>query len=102
MDLEVKQDTVGRVYHGVPSIKHDPYRHSGAGRRRRHRRARAASFKRISCKPFARTPLLGNLPVIGRAFRRTEERDDKQELFIFITPQIVPEVAAASAASQGA
>ena len=101
MDLEVKQDTVGRVYHGVPSINTtrivtqvlvddgDTVVLGGI-------------FQTDKLQTVARTPLLGNLPVIGRAFRRTEERDDKQELFIFITPQVVPEVAAASAASKGA
>ena len=40
---------------------------------------------------MTRTPLLGDLPLLGRAFRRTTKRDDKQELFIFITPAIVEE-----------
>ena len=38
-----------------------------------------------------RTPLLGDVPLVGRLFRRTLERDDKQELFVFITPSIIPE-----------
>ena len=36
-----------------------------------------------------RTPLLGNVPLLGRLFRRTFERDDKQELLIFITPRVL-------------
>jgi type IV pilus assembly protein PilQ len=36
-----------------------------------------------------KTPFLGDLPYVGRLFKRTTERDDKQELLIFITPRII-------------
>lgn len=101
MDLEVKQDSVGRIYHGVPSINTtrivtqvlvddgDTVVLGGI-------------FQTDKLQTVVRTPLLGRLPILGRAFRRIEERDDKQELFIFITPQVVPEVAATNAnASKG-
>ena len=88
MDLEVKQDTVGRIYHGVPSINTtriatqvlvdngDTVVLGGIHQTDRHH-------------TVARTPVLSNVPVLGRAFRRTTERDDQQELFIFITPSIL-------------
>lgn len=40
------------------------------------------------------TPFLGNLPIVGRLFKRTVEQEDKQELLIFITPTIVNNVLA--------
>ena len=90
MDLEVKQDTVGRIYYGVPSINTtriatqvlvddgDTIVLGGIYQTDRHH-------------TVAQTPVLGKVPVLGRAFRRTTERDDRQELFIFITPSIVQE-----------
>ena len=90
MDLEVKQDTVGRIYYGVPSINTtriatqvlvndgDTVVLGGIYQTDRHH-------------TVAQTPVLGKVPVLGRAFRRTTERDDQQELFIFITPSIVQE-----------
>jgi type IV pilus assembly protein PilQ len=36
-----------------------------------------------------KTPFLGDIPYVGRFFKRTIERDDKQELQIFITPRII-------------
>jgi len=36
-----------------------------------------------------KTPFLGDLPYVGALFRNNVERDDKQELLIFITPQIL-------------
>ena len=90
MDLEVKQDNVGRLYYGVPSIN----------------TTRMATqvlvddgetvvlggiFQSDDHHAVTRTPLFGSLPVVGRAFRRKTERNDKQELFIFVTPMILPD-----------
>ena len=90
MDLEVKQDTVGRVYHGVPSINTtrivtQVLVDDGATV------VLGGIFQTDRHHAMTRTPLLGDLPLLGRAFRRTTKRDDKQELFIFITPAIVEE-----------
>ena len=88
IDLTVKQDTVGRIYQGVPSVNTtristqvlvddgDTVVLGGIFQTDRH-------------QTTERTPLLGDLPVLGRLFRRTLERDDKQELFVFITPSIL-------------
>lgn len=40
------------------------------------------------------TPFLGNLPIVGRLFKRTVRGEDKQELLIFITPTIVNNILA--------
>ena len=86
MELDIKQDTVGQIYHGVPSINTT----------RIETRVRVADgetvvlggiFQTDRYRAATRTPLLGDLPFAGRLFRRTLERDDKQELFIFITPR---------------
>ena len=45
-----------------------------------------------------KTPLLAKIPILGRLFRRTVRREDKQELLIFITPNILD----AATASTGA
>lgn len=90
MDLTVKQDTVGRIFHGVPSVNTTRIETQvlvldgqtvvlgGIFQTDRHHAT-------------VRTPLFGDLPVVGRLFRRTLERDDKQELFVFITPSIIRE-----------
>lgn len=90
MDLTVTQDTVGRIFHGVPSVNTTRIETQvlvldgqtvvlgGIFQTDRHHAT-------------VRTPLFGDLPVVGRLFRRTLERDDKQELFVFITPSIIRE-----------
>jgi len=37
-----------------------------------------------------KVPWASDLPFLGRLFRRTQERDDKSQLMIFITPSILP------------
>ncbi|HSH49785.1 MAG TPA: type IV pilus secretin PilQ, partial [Halomonas sp.] len=36
-----------------------------------------------------KTPLLGDIPLLGNLFRYTENTDDKVELLVFITPKIL-------------
>ena len=101
MDLEVKQDNVGRLYYGVPSIN----------------TTRMATqvlvddgetvvlggiFQSDNHHAVSRTPLFGSLPFVGRAFRRKTERNDKQELFIFVTPMILPDAEHGDTAAKAA
>jgi type IV pilus assembly protein PilQ len=37
----------------------------------------------------AGVPFLSKIPILGWLFRKTESRDDRSELLIFITPRIV-------------
>ena len=37
----------------------------------------------------ARTPILGELPVVGALFRTKQRISDRNELLVFITPRIV-------------
>ena len=92
MDIEVKQDTVGRSFHGVPSINTTRIA-SQVLVRDGDTVVLGGIFQTDKHHTVTRTPLLGKLPLLGRAFRRTTERDDRQELFIFITPLIVEDAA---------
>ncbi|MCD6352044.1 MAG: hypothetical protein J7M26_07985, partial [Armatimonadetes bacterium] len=41
-------------------------------------------------KLVRKIPLLGDLPIIGELFKRTEFKEGKTELVIFLTPEILP------------
>ncbi|MFG1495070.1 type IV pilus secretin PilQ [Saccharospirillum sp. HFRX-1] len=43
-----------------------------------------------------KTPWLGDLPVLGRLFRRTSEAEEKTEMLVFITPSLVVDYVAAN------
>ena len=88
LDIEVKQDTVGRSFHGVPSINTTRIE-SQVLVRDGETVVLGGIFQTDKHNTVDRMPMLGKVPLLGRAFRRTTARDDKQELFIFITPLIV-------------
>jgi type IV pilus assembly protein PilQ len=46
-------------------------------------------FKDQITQATEKTPFLGDLPYVGRMFRKTLDQNDKQELLIFITPRII-------------
>ena len=88
MELNVKQDTVGQIFNGVPSINTNEIEtevlvDNGATL------VLGGIFQTDKNVSTTKTPFFGDLPYIGRLFRRDIERDDKQELLIFITPRIV-------------
>lgn len=88
VDLKVHQDTVGQVFGDIPSIN-----------------TRAVQTKVLvdnaqtivlggvheesNLKSVTKVPVLGDLPVVGRIFRKTNTLDNKRELLIFVTPKII-------------
>jgi type IV pilus assembly protein PilQ len=90
MELNVKQDTVGAIFNGVPSIDTNQIEtqvlvDNG------QTVVLGGIFTTDKNVSTTKTPFIGDLPYVGRLFRRTEERDDKTELLIFITPRIIQE-----------
>jgi len=88
MDLKVNQDTVGQVFLDVPSINTNQIEtqvlvNNG------ETIVLGGIFQTDRNTTVTKTPFLGDLPYVGRLFRRTLERDDKQELLIFITPRVI-------------
>ena len=88
MDLAVHQDSVGQLYNGVPSIDTTSVT-TRVLVENGETIVLGGMFRTNRNLEIARTPLLGDVPILGRLFRRTLTRDDKQELLIFITPRIV-------------
>ncbi|MBJ9984077.1 type IV pilus secretin PilQ family protein [Acinetobacter sp. S40] len=46
-------------------------------------------FEQTTLNSQTKVPFLGDLPWVGRLFRKDSKSDDKQELLIFVTPRIV-------------
>ena len=86
--LNVKQDTVGQVFAGVPSINTNEIEtevlvDNG------ETLVLGGIFQTTRQRTEDQTPLLGDVPLLGRLFQRRQSADRKQELLIFITPRIV-------------
>lgn len=90
MQIDVKQDTVGQIFNGIPSVNTNQIStrvlvDDG------QTVVLGGIFQTVRNFSTDKTPLLGDLPALGRLFRRTTEREDEQELLVFITPSIVRE-----------
>jgi type IV pilus assembly protein PilQ len=88
MELEVKQDTVGAVFNGVPSINTNNIKtqvlvDNG------ETIVLGGIFTTQITESETKTPFLGDIPYVGSLFRRRTQSDDKQELLIFITPRLI-------------
>ncbi|PID49723.1 MAG: pilus assembly protein PilQ [Proteobacteria bacterium] len=88
MDLSVSQDTVGQVYANVPSIN----------TRQLQTKVLVENGQTIvlggvheetNINSKTKVPVLGDLPVIGQAFRQNSKEQGKRELLIFVTPRII-------------
>lgn len=51
-------------------------------------------FQESINQQLLKTPFFGDLPVIGRLFRREVDRDEKSELLIFVTPKLLKDTVA--------
>jgi len=91
MDLQINQDTVGKVYNNIPSIDTNQLQTrvlADDG----ETIVLGGVFRNQTVNQVDKTPFFGDLPIIGRFFKRTTKRDEKQELLIFITPKLVKNV----------
>jgi len=57
-------------------------------------------FRESSSVGRSQVPLLGNLPIIGRAFRSQRDRTVREEVIVLLTPHIVKDDAAMNALSE--
>ncbi|MCX9458333.1 hypothetical protein IG604_21650, partial [Vibrio cholerae] len=46
-------------------------------------------FQHTTIKGVDKVPVLGDIPVMGRLFRRDMDKAGKRELVIFVTPRVV-------------
>lgn len=88
MDLVVNQDSRGEVTAGIPSINTNSVTTQvlvGNG----ETVVLGGIFQSEVATTTTKTPFLGDIPYLGRLFKRTEHIDERSELLIFITPKII-------------
>ena len=90
LDLEVNQDSIGAIFNGIPSIRTNSIK-TQVLVGDEETIVLGGVFQTVIAKSVSKTPVLGDLPVIGRLFRRQIRSEDKQELLIFITPRLIRE-----------
>lgn len=92
MELNIKQDSVGdTAVNGTPVIATNEIQ-TNVLVANGETVVLGGVFQTSEREAVVKTPFLGDLPLIGRFFRRTEMAKQKSELLIFITPRILSEV----------
>jgi type IV pilus assembly protein PilQ len=88
MDLEVKKDSVGQIFSGIPSIDTKKV-NTQVLVDNGDTIVLGGIFEQTTRTTVDKVPFLGDVPLVGILFRRTVKQDDKTELLIFVTPKIV-------------
>ena len=88
MDLDVKKDSVGDLFNGVPSINTQSVQTQVLVSN--GETAVLGGIYELTDNSFVdKVPLFGDLPIIGNLFKRKITQNEKSELLIFITPRIM-------------
>ncbi|KAB2843493.1 MAG: type IV pilus secretin PilQ [Burkholderiales bacterium] len=90
MTLDIRKDTVGPSYAGVPSIDTKNLV-TQIGVNNGETAVLGGIYEEITRNDDNKVPLLGDIPIIGNIFKQTKKAEDKTELLIFITPRVVSE-----------
>ena len=88
MDIDIKKDSVGQIFAGVPSIDTKTLKTSVLVDNG-ETVVLGGIFETTTRTDVTKVPLLGDIPFLGNLFKRTQRQQDKTELLIFITPRII-------------
>ena len=96
MDLTVNQDSVGQIFSGIPSIDTNELTtqvlvDNG------ETVVLGGIYEASNRDDKTSVPFFGDLPYLGRLFKRTETERSKQELLVFVTPKIIKQSLSLSA-----
>ena len=88
MDLEVKKDSVGQIFSGIPSVDTKQV-NTQVLVDNGDTIVLGGIFEQTTRTTVNKVPFLGDIPFVGYMFKNTVKQDDKTELLIFVTPKIV-------------
>lgn len=90
MDLEVKKESVGQIFNGVPSIDTQNVK-TQVLVANGETAVLGGIYEQTERNQVEKVPFFGDIPILGNAFKRRTRQDDKSELLIFITPKVMDE-----------
>jgi len=91
MELEIQQDSVAAGGGAVPAINTNQVSTSALVNNG-ETIVLGGVFREESTSTETKTPILGDIPYLGRLFKRTNNESRRTELLIFITPKIIAEI----------
>lgn len=91
MELDIRQDSVAAGSGAVPAINTNQVQTSALVNNG-ETIVLGGVFREESTTTETKTPFLGDLPYVGRLFKRTNNANRRTELLIFITPKIIADI----------
>jgi len=91
MELDIRQDSVAAGTGDVPAINTNQVQTSALVNNG-ETIVLGGVFREESTITETKTPFLGDLPYVGRLFKRTNNANRRTELLIFITPKIIADI----------
>lgn len=92
MELAIQQDSVAAGSGAIPAINTNEVTTSALVNNG-ETIVLGGVFREESTTTETKTPVLGDIPYLGRMFKRTERSSRRTELLIFITPKIIADIA---------
>ena len=90
MEVNVKNDSVGQVFQGMPSIDTNEIT-SNVLVNNGQTVVLGGIYTEETAGSVTKVPFFGDIPIAGRLFRNDTSTNNKSELLIFITPKIIDE-----------
>lgn len=90
MELVVSKDSVGQIFQNVPSIDTRNIETTVLVRNGQTL-VLGGIYEQTLSDEVDKVPFLGDIPLLGFMFKQTRHVDERAELLIFVTPQIVKE-----------
>jgi len=91
MQLDIHQDSVAPGTGNVPAINTNAI-NTSVWVENGDTIVLGGVFREETTTTESKTPLLGDIPYLGRLFKRTNNANRRTELLIFITPRIIAEI----------
>jgi len=91
MELDIRQDSVAAGTGAIPAINTNQVQTSALVNNG-ETIVLGGVFREESTLTETKTPFLGDLPYVGRLFKRTNNASRRTELLIFITPKIIADI----------
>lgn len=88
LDLDVTKDSVGEPTAAGPAI-HTKHVQTRVEVENGGTVAIGGIYEQLNRNDVTRVPLLGKIPILGALFRHRAQRDQRNELVVFITPTVV-------------
>lgn len=88
LDLDIKQDSVGAIYNGIPSID-TQHIATQVMVREGETLVLGGVYKEEALNQLLKTPLLGDLPILGKLFQQSIDNNSKLEMLVFVTPHVI-------------